>query len=150
MLLSDVEKVLGDRPLSEFPWGCVVRDTVNLFAREDLKLTLASTGADLVKALDAMPESNRILLNSAQLDARRSCVVTPIGGGLVVEHPGESNVSTDGPSLFTGLNLATMFVVVNVLLIAMLLFSTTAAGHDVDWSELGALGKDVLKTIAGF
>lgn len=146
MLLSDVVKVLGDQPLSEFPWGCVVKDTVNLFTPNDLKLTLTSTGADLSRALDAMSETNRTLLHSAQLDASRSCVITPVGGGLVVEH---GNQEVPEAPLLTRVNLITGFIVVNVLLICFQMFSSLTINEDTDWSKVQEIGWSVLKTLGG-
>ena len=144
MLLSDVVKVLGDRPLGDFPWGGVVRDTVNLFAEINLKLTLTSTGDDLTRALDGMSESNRALLNSAQLDTSRTTVITPAGGGMVVEH---GDVPVDATSIvFNKFHIVTATVVVMVLMGAMSMFASLGVNKGQDWKEVGKFIFDAAKS----
>lgn len=147
MLLSDVVKVLGDRPLGDFPWGCVVRDTVNLFAELNLKLTLTSTGDDLTRALDAMSESNRALLNNAQLDTGRTCMITPAGGGMVIEHGDVEGAIP--PIVFGQFQIVTAMVVLAVLLGAMSMFASLGVNKGTDWKEVGSFLWDAAKTYIG-
>lgn len=141
MLLSDVVKVLGDRTLGEFPWGCVVKDTVNLFAEESLKLKLTSTGPDLTRALDAMSETNRTLLHNAQLDTGRSCVITPVGGGMDVVHG-----DTDPPTVFGHSQFVTGLFVSVVLTVSLVMFSNLSINESTDWKEVAKLGMAFVKS----
>lgn len=145
MLLSDVVKVLGDRTLGEFPWGCVVKDTVNLFAEEDLKLKLTSTGADVTSALEAMSDTNRELLSNAQLDVRRSCVITPLGGGLDVVH-GDAETSIK----FGHFQALTALVVGVVMIVSLIMVSSLAGNEKTDWKEIGKMAWGIVKAIGGF
>jgi hypothetical protein len=142
MLLSDVVKVLGDRALGEFPWGCVVKDTVNLFAAEPLKLKLTSTGPDLTRALDEMSETNRTLLHNAQLDASRSCMITDVGGGMVVAH-GE----VEPPAVFGHFQFFTALVVGLVIIGALVMFSNLSINSATDWKEVGKIGWTIVKSL---
>lgn len=141
MLLSDVVKVLGDRTLGEFPWGCVVRDTVNLFAEEPLKLTMTSTGTDLTRAIEAMSESNQTLLNNAQLDTKRSCVIQDVGGGMVVEH-GEADL----PAVFGFFQFFTAMVVGIIVIAAIIMFGSLSVFEKTDWTALGKAGWEIVKS----
>lgn len=147
MLLSDVVKVLGDRTLGEFPWGCVVKDTVNLFAEDTLKLKLTSTGSELTRALDAMSETNRNLLHNAQLDTNRACMITPVGGGMVVEH---GDVDADPPAKFGFFQAFTALIVSVVLIGAFLMFANLSINEKTDWKAVGKLGWSIVKSVAGF
>lgn len=86
MLMSDVLKVLGNTPLKEFPWGCWVKDSVNLFVDEDARLTDESTGEDVLTSLATLEADVRALVLAAHLDPARHCVISPVGGGMVVQH----------------------------------------------------------------
>lgn len=145
MLLSDVVKVLGERTLGEFPWGCVVKDTVNLFAEEDLKLKLTSTGDDVNRALEAMSDTNRTLLHNAQLDPSRSCMITPVGGGMDVVH-GEPDL----PVTFGHFQFATALVVGVVIVASFLMVSNLAINEKTDWKAVGTMIWGIVKTITGF
>ena len=145
MLLSDVVKVLGDRTLGEFPWGCVVKDTVNLFAEEDLKLKLTSTGTDVTSALAAMSDTNRELLSNAQLDVNRSCVITPLGGGLDVVH-GDAETSVK----FGHFQALTALVVGVVMIVSMVMVSDLAVNEKTDWKAIGTMAWSIVKAIGGF
>jgi hypothetical protein len=83
--MSDVIKVLGTEPLNEFPWGVWVKDTVNLFVDENARLMDESTGEDVLASLNTLPEEQRELILRAQLDPAHHCVVSPVGGGMVLE-----------------------------------------------------------------
>ena len=147
MLLSDVVKVLGERTLGEFPWGCVVKDTVNLFAEEPLKLKLTSTGADVTVALGAMSDTNRELLANAQLDVNRSCVITPIGGGLDVVH-GDGDAET--AVKFGHFQALTALVVGVVMIVSIVMFSDLSINEKTDWKAIGTMAWSIVKTIGGF
>lgn len=145
MLLSDVVKVLGERALGEFPWGCVVKDTVNLFAEGDLKLKLTSTGEDLTRALDAMSDTNRTLLQNAQLDTGRSCVITPAGGGMDIVH-GEADL----PGSFGHFQFFTALIVGVVIIASLLMVSNLAINEKTDWKAVGTMIWSIVKTLTGF
>lgn len=145
MLLSDVVKVLGERSLGEFPWGCVVKDTVNLFAEEDLKLKLTSTGADVTSALAAMSDTNRELLSNAQLDVNRSCVITPLGGGMDLVHG-----DTETAVKFGHFQAFTALVVGVVMIVSMVMVSNLSINEKTDWKAIGAMAWSIVKAIGGF
>lgn len=151
MLLSDVVNVLGDRPLSEFPWGCTVRDTVNLFAEHNLKLTLTSTGDDLNRALDAMTEIHRTLLCEAQLDASRACVIQPIGGGLVIESTAPDEIQPEAETELTldRKTITTGLIVGSVILMCVFMLSTLSVNEGTDWAGIKDIAIEIGKTIFG-
>ena len=146
MLLSDVVNVLGDQPLSAFPWGCVVRDTVNLFAEQNLKLTLASSGEDLNRALSAMNEDNRNLLHRAQLDASRACVIQQVGGGMVLEH---SDAELEPLIVLDRAIITTALVVGSVILMSFIMLGSLSVHKDTDWAGIKEIVVDVGKTVLG-
>lgn len=146
MLLSDVVNVLGDQPLSEFPWGCVVRDTVNLFAEKDLKLTLTSSGSDLQRALSAMSEDNRTLLNRAQLDTGRARVIQPVGGGMVLEHADDE---LEPSIVFNRTSITTAMIVGSVILISVFMLSSLSINKDTDWNAIKDIVVDIGKILIG-
>ncbi len=137
MLISDVIKVLGKAPLKQFPWGCWVKDTVNLFVDEAARLTDESTGEDVLKSLETLAEDVRELVLSAHLDPAHHCVISPVGGGMVVKH--------DEPPLATEAELAALTkamqsppvliaatVVSLVVFSALWMVSTLSVHDDVD------------------
>ncbi|MNB58471.1 hypothetical protein D3C87_332240 [compost metagenome] len=139
MLMSDVIKVLGNTPLKAFPWGCVVKDTVNLFVDETNRITEDSTGMDVTTALDSLPAEQRDLVLRAKLDPTRRCVATPAGGGMVIEHEGESATLDDTAALrravLTPQFMTSAFLVVLPLSMGAIMISNLAAHRDFHWSE---------------
>lgn len=89
MLISDVIRVLGDSSLKEFPWGCVVKDTINLFAKNEFRLTDNSTGKDVLASLESLGDDVKELVLKASVDTARCSITQPVGGGMVVEHNGD-------------------------------------------------------------
>ncbi|MND13222.1 hypothetical protein D3C76_418010 [compost metagenome] len=140
MLMSDVIKVLGDTPLKAFPWGCVVKDTVNLFVDEPNRITEDSTGKDVTTALDSLPAEQRDLVLRAKLDPTRRCVATPAGGGMVIEHEDESATLDDTAALrramLTPQFMMTMLTVVMPLAMGSYMISNLAAHKDFHWGEV--------------
>lgn len=140
MLMSDVIKVLGNTPLKAFPWGCVVKDTVNLFVDEASRITEESTGMDVTTALDSLSADTRELVLQARLDPTRKCVATPAGGGMVIEHEGESATLDDTAALRRAvLNpqfMLVSFMVVLPLSMSAYMISNLAAHRDFRWGEV--------------
>ncbi|QTH80229.1 hypothetical protein PA10_00029 [Pseudomonas phage pPa_SNUABM_DT01] len=148
MLISDVIKVLGNTTLKEFPWGCAVRDTVNVFAVDPYRLTDASTGVDVLAALESLPEENRDLVMRASIDPNRRCTTTPIGGGMVVEHvdrkpepaPDSDEVTADTAALRHALMnpqfMGVFFMVFLGLCMAGYMISTLSVHNGIDWSAV--------------
>lgn len=140
MLMSDVIKVLGDTPLKAFPWGCVVKDTVNLFVDEPNKITEDSTGMDVTTALDSLPADTRDLVLQAKLDPTRRCVATPAGGGMVIEHEGETATLDDTAALRRAM-LSPQFMLVTCMVVLPITISTymisnLSAHKTFSWSEV--------------
>lgn len=140
MLLSDVIKVLGNTPLKAFPWGCVVKDTVNLFVDESNKITEDSTGMDVTTALDSLSAETRDLVLRAQLDPARQCVATPAGGGMVIEHEGESATLDDTAALrsavLSPLFMTCLAMVFVPLTMASYMISNLSVHKGFHWGEL--------------
>lgn len=141
MLMSDVIKVLGNTPLKAFPWGCVVKDTVNLFVDEPNRITDESTGMDVTTALDSLSAEQRDLVLQAKLDPGRRCVATPAGGGMVIEHEGESATLDDTAALRRAMlnpQFMTVAAMVGVpLTMATFMISNLAAHRGFSWLEVG-------------
>lgn len=143
MLISDVIKVLGNTTLKEFPWGCAVRDTVNLFAVDPYRLTDVSTGSDVLAALESLPAENRDLVLKASIDPNRRCTTTPIGGGMVVEHvdrkPSDNtdDVIADTVALRHALMnpqfMAVFLMVFLGICTAAYMVSTLSVHNEIDW-----------------
>lgn len=155
MKITDVIKVMGSTPLGMFPWGCTVRDSVNLFLDPKvIQLTDKSTGADIQSALDSLPNDVRQLILIANLDPSRHCITTPMGGGMVVEHT-EVDVVVENPveglknALTRPLSVATTGVVVAVVLVAVFLASGLSANKDFDWKGLFRAAFEMLGLTAG-
>jgi len=146
MLMSDVIKVLGDTPLKAFPWGCVVRDTVNLFVMDTNRLTENSTGMDVTAALESLPLETRDLVLQAKLDPGRRCMDTPVGGGLVLRNEEEETLPTavmdDTAALRRALLspqfLMIAFMVVIPLTMCTIMISNLSIHKDFSWAEVGA------------
>lgn len=154
MLMSDVIKVLGNTPLKAFPWGCVVKDTVNLFVEEANKITDDSTGTDVTTALDSLPAEQRDLVLRAKLDPTRRCVTTSAGGGMDIEHGGGAATLDDTAALrravLTPQFMMTVMVVFLPLAMAAIMISNLAAHRDFHWSEaFSALWKVFGITLGG-
>lgn len=154
MLMSDVIKVLGNTPLKAFPWGCVVKDTVNLFVEEPNKITEDSTGMDVTTALDTLSAETRDLVLQAKLDPTRRCVATPAGGGMVIEHESASATLDDTAALRSAmLNPQFMAITCMVLVpltMASVMISNLSAHRDFHWGELfSALWKVFGITLGG-
>ncbi|MCY1286153.1 hypothetical protein D9M68_17940 [compost metagenome] len=156
MQITDVIKVMGNAPLGKFPWGCTVRDTVNLFLDPKIiQLTDASTGVDIQTAIDSLPDDVRQLILVANLDPSRHCIATPVGGGMVVEHVESSTDQSENPvegltnALTRPLSLATAMVVIMVVLVAVFLASGLSANKDFDWKGLFRAAFEMLGLTSG-
>lgn len=166
MRITDVIRVMGPTPLERFPWGETVRDTVNLFLDPRiLQLTEKSTGIDIQYAIDSMTDETKELVLRANLDPARHCLTTPVGGGMVVEHPekkarqvpaspseveefDEESEETDVEflqSFMRPLTLVTAIVVMVVLAMALLLISDLSVNDDFDWKGLIDAAVEVFK-----
>lgn len=140
MLMSDVIKVLGDTPLKSFPWGCTVRDTVNLFVESDHRITEESTGAGVKAALNTLSPDTKALVLQAKLDTARNCMATSAGGGLVMEHGDPVNALEDTNALYRML-LTPQFIgltsaVVMPVLLAGFLISRLDIHKNIPWKEV--------------
>lgn len=140
MIMSDVIKVLGNTPLKAFPWGCVVKDTVNLFVDETNKITEDSTGTDVTTALDSLSIETRDLVLRAKLDPTRLCVSTPAGGGMVIEHEDEAATLDDTAALRRAI-LNPQFMLVMCMVILPLTFCTVMISNlsvhrDFQWKDV--------------
>lgn len=142
MLLPDVIRSLGDQPLKAFPWGSLVRDTVNLFAGVELRVTLDSTGIEICRTMMAMPSDKRDLLNQAQLDLSRAIVTTPVGGGMVVEHA-DTEPEADVGLRFTRSDYIAAVVVGSVVGTALFMLSQLEINRGTDWGAV----KDIIMSI---
>lgn len=142
MQITDVIKVMGNAPLERFPWGCTVKDTLNLFLDSRVVvLTMKSTGTDIQQALDSLPDDVRALVLRANLDPSRHCIETPMGGGMVVEHsetgdPVESPGESLNNALLKPISIISAFSVLVVVVFAVYMVSGLTANKDVNWEEL--------------
>lgn len=148
MQMSDVIKVLGNTPLKEFPWGCIVKDTVNLFASEGHLLTDESSGEDVHAALDSMLPDVRDLVLSANVDPTRCMVTSPMGGGMVLEYSEEvigHDVVELRKAMLTPQFVASATMVTIVLIASLVAVSSLSVNQGFEWLEFF---KTLLQVIA--
>ncbi|MNI45233.1 hypothetical protein D3C76_37180 [compost metagenome] len=147
MLIADVVKVLGNTTLKEFPWGCAVRDTVNLFTVDPFRLSDASTGTDVLAALESLPVENRDLVLKASIDPNRRCTTTPIGGGMVVEHVDSGTLTGDElvadnaalrNAMLTPQFMGVSLLVLSGVSLAGYMISTLSVHEDIDWGAVAS------------
>ncbi len=141
MQLSDVMKVIGDDSLDEFPWGCVVIQTINLFVADAYRLTPASTGIDVNRALDSLEPSIKGLVLAANLDAQSCRITAPVGGGMVLEFDDEQDEARTsdthvGKPWTNPIFLIAASLVAVILVASVVMLSTLSTHQDVDWGEL--------------
>ena len=142
MQITDVIKVMGNAPLERFPWGCTVKDTLNLFLDPRVtQLTMKSTGKDIQLALSLLPDDVRALVLRANLDPSRHCIETPMGGGMVIEHsetgdPVESPGESLKKALLKPISIISAVSVLLVIVFAVYMVSGLTANKDVNWEEL--------------
>lgn len=120
MKISDVIMILGNTPLSEFPWGCIVKTTINLFVDDEHRVTESSTGLDVHAALGTLPKETRDIVLSASIDADRCCAVTSIGGGMAIEHVDEETTSQEDLAALRQAVFAPQFIAFAVLVVVPL------------------------------
>lgn len=141
MLLSDVIKVIGDDELEEFPWGCVVVDTVNLFVTEEFRLKLSSTGHDVDRALNSLGADVKDLVLRANLDTSHCRITAPVGGGMVVEFE-ETTPEDETRKLCKAMKspvfVAVAVAVATMTIVAMIMISLLPGNGSIDWSEVSA------------
>lgn len=146
MLLSDVVNVIGNKPLTAFPWGCVVRDTVNLFVSREYVLTMESTGDDVHAALDSLGGEVRALVLRSNVDMSRCAIQVPVGGGMVVEHEDIQSLPTTSSEeehfmdlrkvLASPLFLISASGILAILTAALVLVSTLSGNEGTDWDGI--------------
>ncbi len=146
MLLSDVIKVIGEDALEEFPWGCVVVDTVNLFVTEEFRLTMASTGHDVNLALNSLGEDVKDLVLRANLDTGHCRITAPVGGGMVMEFE-ETTPEEETRKLCKAMKspvfVTVALVVVSMTVGAMVMISLLPGHTPIDWVEVVTEGLKV-------
>lgn len=144
MLLADVIKVIGNESLDEFPWGCVVVDTINLFVEEEYRLKPNSTGQAIDRALGSLDDNVKDLVLKANLDTRSCRITTPVGGGMVVEFD-EQVPSTKEEvlrlkrAIKSPIFLTTSVFVGTGVILALSLMSLLPGHGGIDWIALGKL-----------
>lgn len=143
MLLSDVIKAIGSTPLKSFPWGCAVRDVVNLFVGPRHALTMESDGHAVDEALNSLEEEVREMVMRADIDTVTCSVNVGAGDGLVVEH-GETEVDPENEDKIINMQraltnptfLVVASIVVILLLIAVSLAASLPSNQGIDWNGI--------------
>lgn len=140
MKISDVIMILGNTPLSEFPWGCIVKTTINLFVDDEHRVTESSTGLDVHVALGTLPKETRDIVLSASIDADRCCAVTSIGGGMAIEHVDAETTSQEDlvalrQAIFTPQFMATAVLVIVPLSLSAILITNLSSNSSFSWKE---------------
>lgn len=139
MQMSDVIKVVGDSSLKEFPWGNVVKDTINLFANNEFRLNEDSTGNDVLRSLDSLGQEVKDLVLKAAIDPSRCCITQSVGGGMVVKHTDENH---DDPTVqLWRAMLSPKFIVVTTIVCVIVVVSLNmvfrlSANDDLSWQVL--------------
>lgn len=139
MQMSDVIKVVGESSLKEFPWGNMVKDTINLFAKNEFRLNENSTGNDVLRSLDSLGHEVKDLVLKATIDPSRCSVTQPVGGGMVVKHTDECH---DDPTVqLWRAMLSPKFVVVTtivcvIVVVALNMVFRLSAHDDLSWQAL--------------
>lgn len=139
MQMSDVIKVVGDSSLKEFPWGNVVKDTINLFAKNEFRLNENSTGNDVMRSLDSLEQEVRDLVLKAAIDPSRCSITQSVGGGMVVKHTDENH---DDPTVqLWRAMLSPKFIVVTTIVCVIVVVSLNmvfrlSANDDLSWQVL--------------
>lgn len=137
MLISDVIKVLGDSSLGDFPWGVAVADTINLFTPDERRLSTASNGADVEKAIESLDADTRALIMRARIDPRKGVVKQPMGGGMEVEHSIDADPSGELiKSMMTPPFIFTIFLVTGVVATAIFMLKSLVGKSPIDWGAL--------------
>lgn len=139
MQMSDVIKVVGDSSLKEFPWGNVVKDTINLFAENEFRLNETSTGNDVMRSLDSLGQEVKDLVLKAAIDPSRCSITQSVGGGMVVKHTDENH---DDPTVqLWRAMLSPKFIVVTtivcvIVVVALNMVFRLSANDDLSWQVL--------------
>lgn len=139
MQMSDVIKVVGDSSLKEFPWGNVVKDTINLFAKNEFHLNENSTGDDVMRSLDSLGQEVKELVLKAAIDPSRCSITQSVGGGMVVKHIDENH---DDPTVqLWRAVLSPKFIVVTtivcvIVVVALNMVFRLSANDDLSWQVL--------------
>ena len=139
MQMSDVIKVVGDSSLKEFPWGNVVKDTINLFAKNEFHLNENSTGDDVMRSLDSLGQEVKELVLKAAIDPSRCSITQSVGGGMVVKHIDENH---DDPTVqLWRAVLSPKFIVVTtivcvIVVVALTMVFRLSANDDLSWQVL--------------
>lgn len=139
MQMSDVIKVVGDSSLKEFPWGNVVKDTINLFAKNEFRLNENSTGDDVMRSLDSLGQEVKDLVLKVAIDPSRYSVTQSVGGGMVVKHTNE-NLEDPTVQLWRAV-LSPKFIVVTtivcvIVVVALNMVFRLSANDDLSWQAL--------------
>lgn len=139
MQMSDVIKVVGDSSLKEFPWGNMVIDTINLFAKNEFRLNENSTGDDVMRSLDSLGQEVKDLVLKAEIDPSRCSITQSVGGGMVVKHTDENY---DDPTVqLWRVMLSPKFIVVTtivcvIVVVALNMVFRLSANDDLSWQAL--------------
>ncbi|MNP89215.1 hypothetical protein D3C85_16190 [compost metagenome] len=139
MQMSDIIKAVGDSTLKEFPWGCVVKDTVNLFVSNEFRLDENSTGSDLMHSLDSLGHDVRELILKATLDPTLCKITQPALSEIGIH---QNDVTQEDPTVELWQAIVSpKFVVVSTVVGAVVLAAINMAfGLSTDgsfgWKDL--------------